>query len=151
MIYPYFQISKKSGYAIRALFELALRPPHAVPANVRALANSQDIPSRFLEIILNELKQGGFVLSVRGKSGGYLLARDSDEITIGQIIRFLERNNELDNNSLNAAPVRGGFALSSVLNRINQAVSGICDAVTLQDMVKEEIKYQSAFTANYVI
>jgi Rrf2 family protein len=150
MNYPYFQVSKKSGYAIRALFELALRP-HGVPANVRSLANSQDIPSRFLEIILNELKQGGFVLSVRGKSGGYLLARDSDEITIGQVIRFLERNNELDNNSLNATPVRGGFALSSVLKRINQAVSGISDAVTLQDMVKDEMKYQSAFTENYVI
>ncbi|MHC4962446.1 MAG: RrF2 family transcriptional regulator, partial [Planctomycetota bacterium] len=60
MNYPYFQISKKSGYAIRGLLELALRGDEG-PVNVRTLAQAQDIPIRFLEIILNELKQGGFV------------------------------------------------------------------------------------------
>ncbi|MHC4858380.1 MAG: RrF2 family transcriptional regulator [Planctomycetota bacterium] len=89
MKYPYFQISKKSGYAIRGLLELALRGD-SEPVNVRTLAQSQGIPTRFLEIILNELKQGGFVRSMRGKAGGYLLARGTEEITIGQVICFLE-------------------------------------------------------------
>lgn len=150
MYYPYFQLSKKSGYAIRALLELALRGS-SEPINVRTLAESQGIPTRFLEIILNELKQGGFVISTRGKSGGYLLARGADDITIGQIIRFLDQHTATDNGTTGSVPHHGDFALPSILNRINQAVSDICDETTLDDMVAEHMKSQEAFTSNYVI
>jgi len=150
MSYPYFQLSKKSGYAIRGLLELALRGD-AEPVNVRTLAESQGIPARFLEIILNELKQGGFVISTRGKSGGYLLARNTEAITIGQIIRFLDQHTESDNGSAGSIPHHGDFVLPSILSKINQAVSDICDETTLEDMIAEHMKSQEAFTSNYII
>ena len=150
MNYPYFQISKKSGYAIRGLLELALRGD-SEPVTVRTLAESQGIPTRFLEIILNELKQGGFVLSIRGKAGGYLLARGTEEITIGQVIRFLDRHTESDNNTNGTVPHHGDFVLPSILDRINQAISDICDETTLKDMVAEHMKNQEAFTSSYFI
>jgi Rrf2 family protein len=149
MNYPYFQISKKSGYAIRALFELASRSG-GEPVNVRSLAKAQDIPIRFLEIILNELKQGGFVLSVRGKSGGYLLSHPAEGITIGQIIRFLEQNQDTDKPSF-AAPHPGEFVFKMLMDNINQAISSVCDATSLKDMMDMEMKNRDAFVSNYVI
>ena len=150
MSYPYFQISKKSGYAIRGLLELALRGDEA-PVNVRTLAQAQDIPTRFLEIILNELKQGGFVLSIRGKAGGYRLAREAGEITIGQVIQFLDRNMKAHDAAADALPHHGDFVLSSMMDKINRAVSDICDETSLKDMVAEVMKNQSAFVSSYII
>ena len=121
MIYPYFQISKKSGYAIRGLLELAFKKDEG-PVNVRTLARSQDIPIRFLEIILNELKQGGFVVSIRGKAGGYQLARNPEEITIGQVIQFLDRNLKCHDDVAGLIPQHGDFVLSSMMDRINQGI-----------------------------
>lgn len=143
-------MSKKSDYAIRGLLELALRSDKG-PINVRTLSQSQDIPSRFLEIILNELRQGGFVMSVRGKSGGYRLARDADEITVGQVIRFLDGNVKADDEVSDTVPHHGDFVLSSMRAKINQAISDVCDETTLKDMVAEVMKNQSAFVSNYMI
>jgi Rrf2 family protein len=150
MSYPYFQISKKSGYAIRGLLELAIRGDEE-PVNVRTLAKSQDIPTRFLEIILNELKQGGFVLSIRGKSGGYRLAREAEDITVGQVIQFLDRHMKSHGPVDGSLPHHGDFVLSSMMDRINQAVCDVCDETSLRDMVTEVMKNQSAFVSNYII
>lgn len=149
MNYPYFHLSRKCGYAIRALFELALRP-NFEPVTVRSLAKAQDIPTRFLEIILNELKQGGFVLSVRGKSGGYLLSRPAEAISIGQIIRFLEKTQDVDKPSL-TTPHAGEFVYSKLLETINEAIGGVCEQTSLKDMVDMEMKNRAAYVSNYVI
>ena len=150
MSYPYFQISKKSGYAIRGLLELALRGNEG-PVNVRTLAQAQDIPIRFLEIILNELKQGGFVLSIRGKAGGYRLAREAEDITVGQIIQFLDRHMKASDVAADAMPHHGDFVLSSMMDKVNRAVCDICDETSLKDMVAEVMKNQTAFISSYII
>jgi Rrf2 family cysteine metabolism transcriptional repressor len=150
MSYPYFQISKKSGYAIRGLLELALRGGEG-PVNVRTLAQAEDIPIRFLEIILNELKQGGFVLSIRGKAGGYRLARETEDITIGQVIQFLDRHMKANGTAADAMPHHGDFVLSSMMDKINSAVCDVCDKTSLKDMVAEVMKNQSAFISSYII
>ena len=150
MSYPYFQISKKSGYAIRGLLELALRGDEG-PVNVRTLAQAQDIPIRFLEIILNELKQGGFVLSIRGKAGGYRLAREAEKITVGQVIQFLDRHMKAHGTTADVMPHHGDFVLSSMMEKINRAVCDICDETSLKDMVADVMKNQSAFISSYII
>lgn len=150
MIYSYFQISKKSGYAIRGLLELSLRRDEG-PVNVRTLAKTQDIPTRFLEIILNELKQGGFVISVRGKTGGYQLAREPKDITVGQIVQFLDRNVRMPESVKSLMPHHGDFVLSSMMDRVNRAISDVCDETSLHDMVDEVEKNRNAFVSNYII
>lgn len=150
MKYSYYQLSKKSSYAIRALFELALRGP-SKPVNVRKLAASQDIPTRFLEIILNELKQGGFVFSIRGKSGGYLLSRNAGEITIGQIIRFIENPPQTPQFPNDQRIHAGDFVTGFIMQRINQFIGKTCDCMSLQDMIDEEMKNQNAYISNYII
>lgn len=151
MGYPYFQISRKSIYAVQALLELALRRG-AEPVNVRRLSMAQGIPPRFLEVILNELKQGGFVTSVRGRTGGYLLAKDSGQITIGQIIHFFDRNNNSEGavSSVSSDSCRT-FAISNVINDINRTISEICDNMNLRDMARQEMKNKDSLASNYVI
>ena len=81
--------SQKCQYALRAIYELARRRDEG-PIRLSAGADAQAIPPRFLENILNELKQGGCVASVRGRSGGYQMISDPTTLTVGDIIRFVQ-------------------------------------------------------------
>jgi len=82
-------LSQKCHYGLRALLELALRAGKG-PVKVAEIAAAQEIPPRFLEVILNELKQAGFVEARRGKVGGYVLARGAEAISVGEVVRFLD-------------------------------------------------------------
>ncbi|WP_439534637.1 RrF2 family transcriptional regulator [Polymorphobacter sp.] len=82
-------LTQRSRYALRALIFLA-RADGLVPVPISMIAADQKLPRKFLEIILLELKNGGLVLSYRGKMGGYRLARPADEISFGEIIRLIE-------------------------------------------------------------
>lgn len=150
--FNYYQISQKSRYALRALLELALLGS-GEPVGVKKLADAQDIPSRFLEVILSELRQGGFVLSVRGKHGGYLLSRRPDQIFIGQIIRFSEsiQNEPPSHGNLPQRIKAGDFSERWLFNQIDTAISQILDQSTLEDMIQKEQEYKAAYVENYVI
>ncbi|KKL10688.1 hypothetical protein LCGC14_2553300, partial [marine sediment metagenome] len=82
-------VSQKCQYALRAVFELAKRQGRG-PTTISDVAEAQAIPPRFLELILGQLRQGGFVDSRRGPRGGYLLPVTSPALTIGQIIEFID-------------------------------------------------------------
>ena len=84
-----YAISKKSKYALRALFELARRYEQG-PVLIAQLAHSQRIPRKFLESILLELRNQGILGSKKGKGGGYFLARSPSSISVGEIIRTLD-------------------------------------------------------------
>lgn len=82
-------ISQKCQYGLRAIFELA-RLPLGKPRRISEIAEAQAIPPRFLESILNTLKQAGIVQSRRGARGGYILAVPPAELTAGKIIALLD-------------------------------------------------------------
>jgi Rrf2 family protein len=82
-------ISNRCLYALQAMLELAVREGEG-PVSIGEIAREQAIPSRFLEAILRQLKQAGLTESVRGKVGGYALARPAREITVGEVIRLIE-------------------------------------------------------------
>src|SRR5712672_3663499 len=82
-------ISVKGEYALQAIFDLALQGAPQ-PVKIADIARRQKIPQKFLELILAGLKQGGFVESRRGADGGYRLARPADQITVGEVLRFIE-------------------------------------------------------------
>jgi Rrf2 family protein len=82
-------LSKKSKYAIKALIALAEHGPEA-PVRIADLAREQQIPPKFLELILLELRNQGMLRSRKGKGGGYLLARDPGAIYLGQIVRMFD-------------------------------------------------------------
>mgnify|MGYP001581599512 CR=1 FL=1 len=82
-------LSLKSEYALRAVFELACQV-NRDPVRIAGIADRQKIPQKFLELILAGLKQGGFVESRRGAEGGYMLARAAERITVGEVLRQIE-------------------------------------------------------------
>ena len=81
-------ISAKVDYAVRALCTLADADGKAVTAE--ALAKSQNLPAKFLESILNDMRRAGLLLSQRGAEGGYRLSRPAESITVAEVIRPLD-------------------------------------------------------------
>ena len=81
------QISAKVDYGVRALLVLAISPE---PMTVDAIAADQQIPSKFLGVILNDLRRVGILVSHRGREAGYHLGRPSSDITLADVIRALE-------------------------------------------------------------
>ena len=82
------RVSAKADYAVRAALQLAAAPDG--PVKGETIAEAQDIPLRFLENILAELRHAGLVQSQRGAEGGYWLARKPSEVKIADIIRAVE-------------------------------------------------------------
>jgi Rrf2 family protein len=83
------RISAKTDYAVRAVVELAAASDEH-PVKSERIATAQDIPLRFLENILVQLRQAGIVNSRRGADGGYRLAQAPEEITIADVIRAID-------------------------------------------------------------
>lgn len=82
-------LSQKGRYALKALTQLT-RGERNVPAHVKSIAEAQNIPYKFLEGIMSDLRRANLVVSVRGKHGGYILARAPDEIMFGDVIRAID-------------------------------------------------------------
>ena len=83
------KITYKGDYALKTILNLSLHYNQGL-VNIHDLASSSDIPVKFLEQILLELKRGGFVDSKRGTKGGYFLTKSPEKITVGNIVRFIE-------------------------------------------------------------
>ena len=83
------QISARTMYGLRALVTLAGARTDE-PMSIQTIAEEEELPGKFLEGIMADLKRGGFVRSKRGASGGYFLERPASEITLLSVIRHLE-------------------------------------------------------------
>src|SRR6478735_5951304 len=83
------KLSRKSDYALRALVYLTLNR-HRPPISIRELAIENDVPKRFLEQIMLEMKGKGWVSSTAGRIGGFALAKSPEQITMGQVVRHFD-------------------------------------------------------------
>ncbi|MFD6885442.1 RrF2 family transcriptional regulator [Streptomyces sp. NPDC059957] len=83
------RISARADYAVRAALQLAASQDDG-PLKAEAIADAQDIPHKFLEGILNDMRRGGLVLSQRGGNGGYWLAKPAGSISIADVIRVVD-------------------------------------------------------------
>ncbi|MER6254664.1 Rrf2 family transcriptional regulator [Streptomyces sp. NPDC001584] len=83
------RISARADYAVRAALQLAASQDDG-PVKAEAIADAQDIPHKFLEGILNDMRRGGLVLSQRGGNGGYRLAKPAGSISVADVIRVVD-------------------------------------------------------------
>jgi Rrf2 family protein len=146
------RISTKGDYATRALQDLAQHYEEG-PVPIEEIARRQALPARYLEQLLLSLKRAGFLASKRGVNGGYYLAKPPREITLGQILRavdgpiapiFCVAESPREHCSQESFCV-----LRDVWAEVRDAVSGIVDHTTLQDIcerirakTRERITYQ---------
>ena len=133
--FPAVRVSAKTDYAVRALLELAVAGEG--PVKGERLAQAQDIPLKFLENILTDLRHAGIVRAQRGAEGGYWLARAPAGVTLGEVIRAVDGP---------LASVRGeapedvayaGAAehLQTVWIAVRASLRTVVDEVTLADVV----------------
>ena len=148
-------VTQKCQYALRALFELA-RTNGQGPVKMARIAAAQAIPPRFLEVILSQLKRGEFVRSRRGNEGGYELIRAPNEITVGEVIRFIEgpfgpvecMNGEA---SSRKCVLSGDCVFLPMWTKVQGAVSDIYDGTSFQDFVDEDRRGTKHRVSRYAI
>lgn len=137
-------ISVKGEYALQALFDLSSQSGRE-PVKIADIAKRQEIPQKFLELILASLKQGGFVESRRGAEGGYLLARPADQITVGDLLRFMEGTKSRKGKRKVDTPFTGMW------HKVDAAVSAVVDRTTFDDLVRAWRERQSHYIPNWDI
>jgi Rrf2 family protein len=131
----------KEDYGIRAVLDIALNRTSA-PIQAREIAARQSIPEQFLEQVLATLRRAGIIRSVRGAAGGYDLARAPEQTTVGDIVRALsgpfvpiQCTNEDD---LIRCPEQDSCSVSHFWFRLKEAVEGVLNGTTIQDLVDHQ-------------
>lgn len=144
-------ISVKSEYALRALFDLASQQlalqgqsGATQPIKIADIAKRQKIPQKFLELILAGLKQSGFVDSRRGAEGGYLLARPPDSITIGEVLRSME-------NLKTPGRANASDPFADIWGRVEAAVSEVLDQTTFSELARRWQEKNTSYVPNWDI
>jgi Rrf2 family protein len=137
--------SVKGEYALKAIFDLASQGGKE-PIKIADIARRQEIPQKFLELILASLKQGGFVESRRGAEGGYLLAKPAENITMGAVLRFVEGPRD---KSRTLKHVDSPFG--DVWERVERAISEELDNTNFAGLCREWADKQNQFVPNWEI
>ena len=135
-------LSVKSEYALKAIFDLACQP-QGEPVKIAEIARRQQIPQKFLELILASLKQGGFVESRRGAEGGYRLARAAEQITVSQVLRYVEDGKK---SRRGAADI-----FTELWGRVDTAINAILDNTSFAELARRWKESQSRYVANWEI
>ncbi|HUU43949.1 MAG TPA: Rrf2 family transcriptional regulator [Planctomycetota bacterium] len=148
-------VSQKCHYGLRALFELARRYGEGTVKNSE-IAEAQSIPVRFLEVILSQLKRGGFVSSKRGSAGGYVLMSAPGELTVGSVVRFLQGPiggpAPADEEAAPTDDTPGSLAFRSLWDNVQNAVSSVLDTTTFKELLEEDMRLrEKQFVPSYTI
>lgn len=147
----YITLSKKCRYALRGVFELA-ELSFGKPVKVHRIAEAQNIPVRFLEVIFNELKHAGILESRRGSEGGYLLMVPAEYLTVSRIIQAIQGPNSSGASLVNNDPeTNGDHAFSKMWHELNGAVSEIYEKTTIAGLIKDESIFSNRYISSYVI
>lgn len=132
-------VSLKCQYGVRALFELSRRWGKGGLVRIPEIAETQAIPARFLENILNQLRQGGFVESRRGKGGGFTLARPPSAISLSEVITFIDGHIYAvgceGEPPLHNCRLRGSCVFIAVWREARQALENVYNSKTFQDLL----------------
>ena len=147
-------VSQKCQYALRAMFELARRCGWG-PVRACEIAQVQAIPGKFLELILAQLRGGGFVESRRGRGGGYLLVGRPEDLAVGRIIRFIDGPVApvrcVAGNGNSNCPLHARCAFMGMWSRARDAVAGVYDNTTFRDLIDADQAADGLHAPTYCI
>src|SRR4051812_31868105 len=132
------KISAKAEYACLAVLALARHRPDEPPVRIREIAEAHAIPERYLVQILLQLKGAGLVVSTRGASGGYRLARPPQEISLGEVLNAIEGPGEAPRAS--HEPV--AKALAQVWAHVRAAERAVLDQTSLAELAEHTTPHE---------
>ncbi|HJK98715.1 MAG TPA: Rrf2 family transcriptional regulator [Polyangiaceae bacterium LLY-WYZ-14_1] len=132
------KLSNKGRYGVSALFDIAFHND-GLATQTKDIAERQGIPARFLEQIFQDLKRAGLVTSKRGPKGGYQLARPTDAIRLGDVIRALEGPVQLgpppdDVKATRGAESTGRQVTDAAFAELSEQIEACFDGKTLADL-----------------
>lgn len=134
------KISTKGRYGLRALIDLA-QYSEIEPVSINSIASRQGISERYLEQLMTLLKKSGIIKSIRGAGGGYVLAKDMEEISVGDVLRALEGSLTpvecaafSEEDSCQAA---GGCVTKYVWQKINESINQTVNEISIKQLVEE--------------
>jgi Rrf2 family protein len=137
------KLSKRGEYALRSMINLGIAAKvNRSLVRVTELAKAEDLPVKFLEQVMQQLREAGFVESERGKHGGYRLAKPASQIPIGQIVRLVDGPlAPIGCVSLSAyepcnCPDQEHCGLRMLMLDVRNAIAAILDRYTLADVVE---------------
>lgn len=148
------RLSTKGQYGVRAMLELALSYGEG-PISLKTIAEKQDISEHYLEQLIAVLKKAGLVKSTRGAQGGYTLAMEPKDITVGDILRALEGplapvDCVADDTEVECQ--RADFCVSRLVwQKIKDSLNKVVDSITLQDMIDDYKKMNNTDSYMYYI
>jgi Rrf2 family cysteine metabolism transcriptional repressor len=136
------KISMKSEYALRAIFDLAMQPSGEL-VKAAAIASRQSITRKLLELILAELKMGGFVCARRGSDGGYRLAKPAGEITVGEVLTFV--------GEIRPPKRRDPGPFHELWHRVDSLIFEVVDNTTFAELAEQWQESQKHYVATWEI
>lgn len=145
------QITYKGDYSLKAILDLAIHYGQEV-VSIHDLAKRIDAPVKFLEQVLLDLKKGSFVDSKRGVNGGYYLVKSPRDITVGEVVRFIDGPIEPVPCANTKSDYKGCTDIHRCVLRdiwvdVAKATSNIIDNVSFQDLVD---KNKATFSKSYL-
>src|SRR6478672_7177708 len=152
------KLSVRGEYALRALLVLGLHYDEAV-VRIQTISEQQNIPKRFLEQILNDLKSAGVVQSKRGIAGGYRLARPPQQITLAAIVRHVEGAlapvscvSERFYEKC-SCPDESRCAIRNVMKEVREAIVKVVERVTVEELCEraERLRHEPVSALDYII
>ena len=143
------KISTKGRYALRIMLDLAVMGGEE-PVRGKDIAKRQDISVKYMEQIVTILAKAGYLKSIRGPQGGYRLAKQPKEYTVGMILRLTEGSLApvacLEDEP-NLCPRQAGCVTLRLWKELDSAIRGVVDKYTLEDLAE----WQREMGDNYVI
>lgn len=137
------KVSAKMDYAVRSLLELALPWPDIKPQQLVSISRRAAVPQKFLIHILIALKGLGYVHSIRGKSGGYVLALDPRKISLADIVKHLGGMGSFDEEQ---RKTKKSDAVSLLWQEIDQAIIERLKGVSLEDLCNRQRLQQKSIS-----
>ncbi|GAA0228512.1 RrF2 family transcriptional regulator [Metaclostridioides mangenotii] len=135
------KLSTKGRYGLKAMFVLALEQDKG-PIPLKLIANRQNISMQYLEQIFSALKKANLVKSVRGAQGGYLLAKNAKDITVGDVLNVLEGPVSISECMLDEDICENSntCVTKGVWEKIKKGIEDVTYSITLQDMIDDNLK-----------
>lgn len=128
------KISAQIDYAVRALLELACHWPDSHPCQLESISRRAVVPKKFLIHILIVLKNSGFVHSMRGKKGGYILAKEPRQINLADIVLQLGGRGSLDEEKRK----KKNDIVSLLWRQLDRTIIQTLKAITLEDLCNRQ-------------
>lgn len=137
------KLSTRGRYGLKAMFQLSLYYGDG-PIPLKQIADEQNLSESYLEQLFSLLRKEGLINSVRGAQGGYMLSRDPNLITVGQVLRCLEGNMSPSNCVTETDEFQclneDDCVAKLVWLKIKESVDKVIDSITLEDMINNENK-----------